>query len=770
MPLMLSRSFRKAAAQGDQGNDTTFEQAFSDMAHGYLREKAPRLMEYELGFQLLDRDDDTNRATGAFAFQAGSQYMLVPVFFINGAIKGMDILYLRNKDLYTPLDEDWVKMLLSRRPMPMGSSISRNLQQQGVRNPDLRQLSRPYHKFSALLDGPDRPVPVFTDWRVELRTTFAKMATDARVFEPLSLTGFVKQCDAAARDAFVDILQAYPAVAAGVRQFYPDAEIMDAVTAPRPQPAPPKQACCGMPTLRIYGVSVLGSYPPPAELTLADRRALVAGETVVKDDREPAETAKVYRTQLPEAHQNPTKTGVYEVLVVKSGDEPAYEKCFVGQLSNITGATHKCIVRRLSDNVHVLTDLQDVWTKGPEDTEATRKFWEDLPEATFEALSDGREHCLLSPSGDVLFPFSSFSKRRVAGRVNALSGHFAAVGPSRSDARRTGEYALRRGNPDPRAGAPDHYAVVAGERVPDHTSVTLCFDELSGPEFVSRDDGLYVPSGAKRLTLSGDDVVTSFSTKEAQLSLYSPRELQADFDRSTDLLEVAKFSADFLINSHKFDKTAALTELLTRWQLPLADAREVLDEARHLTKTAYRIKRAESPYLPTNGSYADTPPEQIEGSYEGRMQSSPMYERQLDVMPNDDLRAQGRDFNEFVEPQISPELAQQISRSVEHGDRQVLDAGLMGSAISAVSDEKIFEEDLGKLLKSVSEICRRLLMLYAHYDRFADKYGPENMPELEDLHQNAVTAVGKLVYKLHERSMGNMTERQHDFEFDMPSA
>ena len=48
----------KTAELGGEGNDIPFEQAFSNLAHAYLRDKAPSLLDYEVGFQLLERNQD----------------------------------------------------------------------------------------------------------------------------------------------------------------------------------------------------------------------------------------------------------------------------------------------------------------------------------------------------------------------------------------------------------------------------------------------------------------------------------------------------------------------------------------------------------------------------------------------------------------------------------------------------------------------------------------------------------------------------------------
>src|SRR3989304_2671955 len=70
----------------DLGGDTEsgFEMAFSNLAHAYVKGKAPKLLDYEIGFQLLEKNQDNTKAIGVFGFKVGSQWLYAPVFFLNG--------------------------------------------------------------------------------------------------------------------------------------------------------------------------------------------------------------------------------------------------------------------------------------------------------------------------------------------------------------------------------------------------------------------------------------------------------------------------------------------------------------------------------------------------------------------------------------------------------------------------------------------------------------------------------------------------------------
>ncbi len=140
----------KEAELGGDGQDATFEQAFSNLAHAYLRDKAPTLLDHELGFQLVDRNQDNTKSVGVFAFKVGSQNIFAPVFFLKGQLKGHELLYLRNQDMFVPMKENWLDYILNRKPNILGSGVARQTSQLGVRQPDLNALSQSPSKYAAV--------------------------------------------------------------------------------------------------------------------------------------------------------------------------------------------------------------------------------------------------------------------------------------------------------------------------------------------------------------------------------------------------------------------------------------------------------------------------------------------------------------------------------------------------------------------------------------------------------------------------------------------
>ena len=74
--------------------DADFERTFADLAHASLRDRAPVLLDHLVGFQLLDKSDDDSHAVGVWGFKVGNEWMYAPVFFLNGQLKGDELLYI----------------------------------------------------------------------------------------------------------------------------------------------------------------------------------------------------------------------------------------------------------------------------------------------------------------------------------------------------------------------------------------------------------------------------------------------------------------------------------------------------------------------------------------------------------------------------------------------------------------------------------------------------------------------------------------------------
>lgn len=123
---LSSYDWKKAAAQVIDNN--TVERAFMDQAYGFLANKAGKLMQdpHRLGFEVVYKNDANTRMVGIFAFRVNDQILYAPVFFLNGEIKGTDLLYRQESKTFVPLNEEWVSYLTEKSSYEPGVPIDKS--------------------------------------------------------------------------------------------------------------------------------------------------------------------------------------------------------------------------------------------------------------------------------------------------------------------------------------------------------------------------------------------------------------------------------------------------------------------------------------------------------------------------------------------------------------------------------------------------------------------------------------------------------------------
>jgi hypothetical protein len=105
------------------------EKAFMDQSYGFVANRAGDLFKdpHRLGFEVVfkNNDETPTRMVGLFAFRLGKRLLYAPVFFLNGTIKGYDLLYRHWIKKFCPSTTEWVQFLISSAENDIGSPIGR---------------------------------------------------------------------------------------------------------------------------------------------------------------------------------------------------------------------------------------------------------------------------------------------------------------------------------------------------------------------------------------------------------------------------------------------------------------------------------------------------------------------------------------------------------------------------------------------------------------------------------------------------------------------
>lgn len=116
----------KVAATQSRDNqevaDAFAQQAYTAVAN---RDRAIMKDPHLLGFEVIEQNEDNSRLLGAFAFRINGQIALVPVFFLNGQIKGHQMIHLKGVKRFYPNTEKWIAHFLAGEEDQTGRPIER---------------------------------------------------------------------------------------------------------------------------------------------------------------------------------------------------------------------------------------------------------------------------------------------------------------------------------------------------------------------------------------------------------------------------------------------------------------------------------------------------------------------------------------------------------------------------------------------------------------------------------------------------------------------
>lgn len=108
-------------------DDQAVTEAFAQQAYTAIGNRDREIMRdpYLLGFEVVDKNEDNTRLVGSFCFRVGGEILLAPVFYLNGQIKGQNLLYRKSKNRFCPNTDKWVAYLLGQAEDEEGRGISK---------------------------------------------------------------------------------------------------------------------------------------------------------------------------------------------------------------------------------------------------------------------------------------------------------------------------------------------------------------------------------------------------------------------------------------------------------------------------------------------------------------------------------------------------------------------------------------------------------------------------------------------------------------------
>lgn len=387
------------------GDVQTFENSLATIGRGFLAPKAPGLFKHEIGFQVLDSDDDNSRAVGIFGFRIGRRLLYVPLFYRDGVFKGTEQLRDPKRKSCVPLSDNWVNKYLSEQGDHKPEVIDRS-SNRGISQPSLWQLKYPPSKYASAGFEPDELRTIRRDiagaisrkmdavekrasvdfdlikFAVDRPALFAAIGELAATYSWFgdALEKFHGVEKVAAAFAIMESRESAKRAAVPIDLFGTPIKIL-------PDPIVKKAELSTLTVVRstTVGLRRVGKPGGPKVEAMYDPREwedLSRGENSYKDDRAPEMKSKVTMWlggNLPDGETlyNPSENGIYEVLV--SGHK--YEKCVV--LLPLIGwapSIGRCLVVSVSGGKWCYTHPNAVWVRGQADQPALGKWVDALPQ------------------------------------------------------------------------------------------------------------------------------------------------------------------------------------------------------------------------------------------------------------------------------------------------------------------------------------------------------------------------------------------------------
>jgi len=756
---------------GDNIDDNAFEDAFASIAHAFIEKNAPKLLDYEVGFQLIRRDPDKNRAAAVVAFKIGKRWLLAPMFFIGGRLRGAELLYDKSRDKIVPLKENYINAFISKRPTPTGNNVSRNLREQGVRAPDFaRGMLSPYkyastklkwepEEFAALEKRAEEigqksglaGTPAFDalePWAKVATADLARVMTREIPAYKLGLPGLIKAGGAPVLQHLTEMFDRYPVIAKAAAEIYGESllEAAAAHTPPKVQPSRTPE------TLKRALHSVLGKTASHNGLEIFrldttplhrvallpddEKQTLLLTGQLIKDARIDDHVADAVIPPTPAAMaeelqlSNPAETGIYTILDV----ELKPHTCLV-VTSPYAASPHtpyNMVVTLEGDKQALLAHPRRIFSTKLHNTRLN-KLYDELPKATSLTPGDGY-YVLLNKTGHATVPFRVIRSRGTSAGTKLYDVNYVSPG-------------LLTSSPDSTSTRKDFNDFLS--------SGILRLDDRRTSEFRRNGPELAVPSDAYLIKVSDPYEPDRFK-------FASPESISRMVAGEGYPIQIKKAHRNYIVDERERSYGDAILHLVVNHNLRESTAIGLLSKVANAgdTVNARVWKKHASiyneggferigPYETGHGTSTPTIPDPVYSvdGYPGNeiMRQEPQ-ETRLSV-PDLAIPYSSRDQMRQMPPP-EPSLMRMTQDAAQSGQKEIVDASAVGSILRAVGDTRLIDEHVDVLMDAVNALGHLDIAAIWHIDRFEDRYGKANARNIADAIVNNFETVGDLALEL----------------------
>jgi hypothetical protein len=734
-------------------DEVQLENDFSNMAFSFLQDRAPKMIPYLLGFEVVDREEDGSKAIGIFGFKVGDDYYYVPAFFTNGQVRGIDLLFSKRTNSFVPLREAWIDYILNRQAISLGDTqTNANQLRQDFENPDFDFVAQPpIHKR-----GTDESVKVAVDgfeaWNTMQHIMVESMEKDGEFQEAFAcavarMKGAELPIEKKAATAFehdgirmsealLKVIEGNPKFASALLTFYPS--VMDCAKALPPVKAPAvKQAA----QLEVVSESRSG-------MSDRERRRLVRDGFTVLDRRGPGQRSEVFDTDYIKTYANPDRSGTFNVLLRNGSIVKAWVLEAIQGLNGI-------VVVHPTRNVYFTAEPGAVLVEGDPDESAKTPY---SAAGALNRVKPGKRYILVNDQGKASGPFKVkhvISENRRRTQVEVRWDDY--VEHKQRHGYRTNEQSSLCCYPS--QGDTPQYLQLA-----EHNGMLA----QTGKHVV-------VPANWKALELGEKYLDYESSTSEqrdenrAAWDAFTPgdmtdlREVLEKTGIAEVMVENQDRGSDFHIHVNGFAEgpfsyKTATVRLTHKYGIGADVVEDMLKQALVSYKARHLVKFAQGV-----GGMVPMPPVQPMGydDYSGLPIETPQVEElqgQSVGMPEVDYSLQGqRGLNiggqSQQEMQADPNAMNTAMQAAQAGQKKVFDHAAIGGLSRMYDPSAVIDAYIPEMSKALDRVGRILFIFYWKNEEFAERYGNEDMGEMEDLIRGVFKSFGDLVLKLKQQSV-----------------
>lgn len=719
--------------QKKANNQQNFEEAFFTLAYSELENKLYNILPYLVGFELVNKNQDNTKALGVFAFRADNgQILYVPVFFNNGKIMGMELLYSKNNEQFYPLNEDFAEMFLKDDASGVGMAEG---------NRDTIQRNAVRGNFRAMASPPETGRVAYASAELsdeEIRKEAHDIFNSPKIgiwkdFDT-DLCAFLKDTDDNVKQAMLGMIRDHEGYAEALNRFYDIKKVASSLVPSKPVKPEP--------VLTIYGKG-----KEAQSLEDNQKQKLAEQGYFILDKRASLNLSDFGEINIPQTISNATKSGI--ASYIGNDGELHYGLILTKPFSLHEGfGNDNTIVVNLEDdqNEAYIVSSNWVFVKDEPTIKNYAAINSKLPTATEVEASDpyaypGKRYVLVNDELKVSEPFrvlSNYVDSRQIRHVEIETADFSDYDPYELEKRCTG-YGNNKGTISGR-GKRNNYEQPVKVR-----KLRLIFTKKKGDKVQFSGQYVYVPENFRFLELKPADKQQKIYRRPAAKS----RLHSALADNRVFPITVRSNGSQFFASVKDYKKTfdnrlKAKVAMMIDLGLTESTVDEILKKAEAKKKVEGTIKMAlttpavsdEVPYYnilgqPTYGGEPQVFTEQPSDGYMG------------------DPTALGLGTRGEVEP--VEKAVQQAIDLAANGQKQLFDTQSIGILSRYSSPAAKITEYTPSLVDALDKVGRLLFLMYWKTEEFEEMFGTGDLPEMMEIFRNVLKNLGDAIIYLKHR-------------------